>query len=133
MINIGPGGGAAGTGNVDTAALITAAGVTTTQTGTDQVNYGGRGVVVVFDMTVVGTGSVTLSIQGKDVASGKYYTILAGVAVVTNITSVYTIYPGAAVTANVSSNSPLPRTWRVLATANNANAATYTVGASVIV
>ena len=29
-------------------------------------------------MTAAGTGSVTLAIQGKDQASGKYYTLLAG-------------------------------------------------------
>jgi hypothetical protein len=118
--------------NVDTAALITASGATTSQTGADQTNYNGRGLIVVLDMTVVGTGSVTLTIQGKDAASGKYYTLLAGAAVVTNSTNVYTVYPGAPATANVSANSPLPRTWRLITTANNANATSYVVGASVI-
>lgn len=120
-------------GNVDTAALINASAVTTTQTGADQTNFNGRGLIVVFNMATVGTGSVTLTIQGKDAASGQYYTILAGAAVTTNSTNVYTVYPGGPATANVAANSPLPRTWRVLATANNANATTYTVGASVIV
>jgi hypothetical protein len=109
---------------------VTGSAVTTTQTGADQTNAGFRGVIVVLDMTVVGTGSVTLSIQGKDTVSGKYYTLLAGAAVTTNSTNVYTVYPGVPATANVSANSPLPRTWRVLVTANNANATTYTVGAS---
>lgn len=118
--------------NIDTAALVTATGATTTQTGADQTNYNGRGVKVVLDMTVVGTGSVTLTIQGKDVASGKYYTLLAGAAVTTISTNVYEIGPGLPATANVSANAQLPRTWRVLVTANNANATTYTVGASVI-
>ncbi len=113
--------------------LITAAAVTATQTSPDQTNGFGRGLIVVLDMTAVGTGSVTITIQGKDPASGKYYTLLAGAAVVTNSTNVYTVYPGAPATANVSANSPLPRTWRVVVTANNANATTYTVGASVIV
>ena len=121
--------------NVNTAALVTATGATTTQTGADQTNINGRGLIVVLDMTVNagGSGSVTLTIQGKDAASGKYYTLLAGAAVVSVVTNVYTVYPGAPVTTNVSANAPLPRTWRVLATANNANATTYTVGASVIV
>jgi hypothetical protein len=113
--------------------LITAVGVTATQNSPDQTNGFGRGLIVVLDMTVVGTGSVTITIQGKDPASGKYYTLLTGAAVVTNSTNVYTVYPGAPATANVSANAPLPRTWRVLVTANNANATTYTVGASVIV
>lgn len=119
-------------GNIDTAALINAAGATTSQTGADQTNYNGRGLQVVLDMTVVGTGSVTLTIQGKDAASGKYYTLLAGAAVVTNSTNLYTVYPGAPTTANASASLPLPRVWRVITTANNANATTYTVGASVI-
>jgi hypothetical protein len=120
-------------GNFDTAALITAAAATTTQTSADQTNYNGRGVTVVLDMTNVGTGSVNLTIQGKDVASGKYYTLLAGAAVVTNVTNVYTVYPAVTAAANVSANSPLPRTWRVVVTANNANPTTFTVGASVLV
>lgn len=120
-------------GNLDTAALITASGATTTQTSADQTNFNGRGVKVVLNMTAAGTGSVTLSIQGKDAASGAYYTILAGVAVTTNTTNVYTVYPGAPAAANVSANDVLPRTWRTVCTANNANAASYTVGASVIV
>lgn len=113
--------------------LVTAVGATTTQTSPDQVNVGARGVKVTIDTTVIGTGSVTVTIQGKDKASGKYYTILAGAAVVTNTTNTYTVFPGATVTANVSANDELPEIWRVLVTANNANAATYTVGASTLV
>jgi len=118
--------------NIDTSALITAAGTTTTQNSSDQTNINGRGVKVVLDMTVVGTGSVTLSIQGKDAASGAYYTILTGAAITTNSVNVYEVYPGITATANVSASATLPRTWRVLVTANNANPVTYIVGASVI-
>ncbi len=64
-------------------------------------------------------------------ASGKYYTLLAGAAVITNSTNIYEVRPGATVTANVSANAALPRTWRVLLTANNANPCSYTVGACV--
>lgn len=118
-------------GNSDTAALITCAGCIATQTGTDQTNAGQRGLKVVVDMTVVGTGSITCAIQGKDVASGKYYSLLTGAAIITNSTNVYTVYPGITATTN-STADILPRTWRVVCTANNANATTYTVGASVI-
>ena len=113
------------------ATLITAVGVTTTQTSDDQTNLNGSLVTVVLDMTTVGTGSVTLSIQGKDPASGKYYTLLSGAAVTTNSTNVYAVYPGAPATANVSANAVLPKTWRVQVVAGNANATSYTVGASV--
>lgn len=118
--------------NQDTAALITAAAATISQTGADQTNHNANSLKVVLDMTTVGTGSVTLTIQGKDAASGKYYTLLAGAAVVTNSTNVYEIGPGLPATANVSANTLLPRVWRVITTANNANATSYTVGASVV-
>jgi hypothetical protein len=108
-------------------------GATTTQTSPDFNNANARGLKVVLDMTTVGTGSVTLTIQGKDRASGKYYTLLAGAAVVTNVTNVYTIYPGYPVVANVSANEVLPNIWRIVCTANNANATTYTVGATMLV
>lgn len=114
------------------ATVLNVSAATTTQPSPDQLNYVGRGVKVVLSMTAVGTGSVTLSIQGKDAVSGQYYTILAGAAVVTNGVNVYTVYPGVTAAANVSASDVLPRTWRVLVTANNANATTYSVGASVI-
>jgi hypothetical protein len=106
--------------------------VTTSQTGADIQSPTAFGVKVVLDMTVVGTGSVTLTIQGKDKVSGKYYAILAGAAVVTNSTNVYTVFPGAPIAANVSANDTIPEIWRWIVTANNANPATYTVGFSTI-
>lgn len=116
-----------------TGSLAIAAGATTTQTGPDiENNLGARGVVVVVDTTVIGTGSITLTIQGKDRVSGKYYTLLASAAIVTNVTTAYAVFPGATVTANVSANMGLPDVWRLLVTANNANAATYTVGFSTL-
>ena len=114
-------------------AVFNAVGATTTQTSQDFTNENGKGVKVWLDTTAIGTGSVTLTIQGKDPASGKYVTLLSGAAVVTNATNVYTVYPGMAVAANVSANDILPKTFRIVVTANNANAATYTVGASVVV
>lgn len=112
--------------------ILASAARTTTQTSADFTNVDARGVKVVLDMTTVGTGNVTLTIQGKDVASGKYYTLLAGVAVTTNSTNVYTVFPGATITANVSANDTLPHTWRVQVVANNANSAVYSVGASTL-
>jgi acyl CoA:acetate/3-ketoacid CoA transferase beta subunit len=101
---------------------------TTTQTQADQVNRGHSGIKVVVDTTVFGTGSVTVTIQGLDPTSGKYYTILASAAIVATGTVVLTVFPGAPVTGNVAANDQLPATWRLLATANNANSQTYSVG-----
>jgi hypothetical protein len=78
----------------------------------------------VVDTTVFGTGSVTVTIQGLDPTSGKYYTMLASAAIVATGTVVLTVFPGAPV-GNVSANDQLPATWRLLATANNANSQTY--------
>lgn len=108
------------------AALLASASRTTTQTGADITNYNHRGIKVIVDMTVVGTGSVTVAIQGKS-AVGTYYPILTGAAVTTNVTNVYTVFPGATAAANSVANDALPRTFRIVITANNANAATYSV------
>lgn len=112
--------------------LLASASRTTTQNGADTTNVNHAGIHVVLDMTVVGTGSVTLTIQGKDEVSGKYYTILAGAAVTTNSTNVYKVYPGITAAANASASDVLPATFRIIVTANNANAATYSVGYSLI-
>lgn len=108
--------------------FLASAARTTTQTQADQVNRGHRGIKVVVDTTVFGTGSVTLTIQGLDPTSGKYYTLLASAAIVSVVTTAYTVYPSLPATANVSANDLLPATWRLLVTANNANSQTYSVG-----
>lgn len=113
---------------VTEATLLASAARTTTQTGADITNPGGRTLIVVLDMTTVGTGSVTLTIEGKDSASGKYYTLLAGAAVITNSTNRYRVGPTLAVAANSVAQDYLPRVFRINVTANNANSAVYSVG-----
>lgn len=117
--------------NIDGTGLASAARTTTTNSG-DITNYNGTGVHVVLDVTNAGTGSITLTIQGKDALSGQYYTLLAGAAVTTVSTNVYKVFPGSTVTANVSANDICPRTIRILVTHNNANSITYSVGYSLI-
>jgi len=118
--------------NLDNITVLASAARTTTQTQADQTNYNHRGIMAVLDMTTVGTGSVTLEIDAKDPVSGKYIALLTGAAVVSNSTNIYTVYPGNTVTANVSASTVLPRTWRIKVTANNANSATYSVGAMLL-
>jgi len=113
--------------------ILSGVGATATQNSADQLNPCGRGVKVFANVSAIGTGSVTFSIQAKDPASGTYSTILSSAAIVANGMTVLTVYPGLPATANVSANDVLPRQWRVVATANNANPVNYTVGASVIV
>jgi len=114
--------------------ILTSAARTTTQTGADQITPGGyRGLVVYVSMTAVGTGSITMTIQGKDPTSAVYYTILAGAAVITNVFNVYRVYPTITAVSNAIAQDALPAVWRILVTANNANSATYSVGASYLV
>lgn len=122
-------------GNVDTGALIT---LTTQAAGTvnsaDQTNYNGKGLVVGVNITLATTASAVVTIQGKDTASGQYYTILASAALATTGFTSLTAYPSAATTANVSISAVLPRTWRISVTVTGGAASmTATIGASVIV
>jgi len=111
--------------------LLASGARTTTQTSADLLNVGGCSALnVVLDMTTVGTGSVTITINGKDVASGKYYLILAGAAVTTNSTNRYRVGPTITAAANSIAQDYLPRTFQIVVTANNANSATYSVGYS---
>ena len=113
--------------------VLSGVGQTTSQNSADLLNPYGRGVKVFVNVSLIGTGSVTVTIQGKDPGSGTYYTILASAAIVANGFTVLSVYPGLVAAANSAVNDVLPRQWRVQATANNANAANYSVGASVIV
>jgi hypothetical protein len=109
--------------------LLASAARTTTQTSADIVNYNGNSaLIVVLDMTTVGTASVTVSIDGKDTVSGKYYNILTGAAIITNSTNRYKVGPNIAAVANSIAQDYLPRIFRIVVTANNANSGTYSVG-----
>lgn len=124
-------------GNYNTAALVSlsAAGVGTTN-GADQANVNARGVQVVVDITAIsGTApTLTVKLQGKDAASGKYYDLLTSAALSATGTTLLTLYPGAAATANVSSPQVLPATWRVIGTVGGTTpAVTATVGASLVI
>lgn len=110
------------------ATLLASAARTTTQTSADITVYNARFLRVILDMTTVGTGDVTVTINGKDSASGKYFLLLAGTNITTNSTNVYSVGVGLTVAANVAANNFLPRIIQIVVTANNANSATYSVG-----
>lgn len=112
--------------------LLASAARTVTTSSADQTNNNAKGLHVVLDVTSAGTGDITLTIEGKDTLSGKYYTLLAGTNVTTNSTNVYKVYPGLPATANVSANDIVPRTYRVTVTANNANTITYSVASLLV-
>lgn len=123
--------------NIDTGPLINAYWSTTQQTSADQVNFNGRGAIIVLSVTGITTGLpaglIQLIVQGKDGASGLYYPIFTGPPVNTAKSSVtpYLIHVDALVSPT-SAKTPLPRTWNVIVNALNANPASYTVGASIV-
>jgi hypothetical protein len=118
--------------NIDTAALQTlVAQAAGTVTSADQTNYNGRGVKLGINTTAT-TGTITVSIQGKDAASGVYYTIATGTAIAAPGFTTLTVYPGITTAANADVSDILPRTWRTSVTVGAGGGASATVGASVI-
>lgn len=114
-------------GNVAITTLASAA-RTTTQTSADLINYNGRFLHVILNVTSAGTGSITLTINGKDGASSTYYPLLVGAAVTTNSQNIYRVGVGLTSAANSVANDFVPRTFQLIVTANNANTMTYSLG-----
>jgi len=101
----------------------------------DQLNPAGSGIKLVIDITAISgtTPTLTVTLQGKDTTSGKYYTILASAALNAVGTTVLTVFPSATAAANVAANDMLPRTWRVSAVVGGTGpSVTATIGASVV-
>lgn len=95
-----------------------------------------RGLKLVIDITAIaGTSpTVTVTIQGKDPVSGKYYTLLASAALAATGTTTLTIYPGIATVANASVDDVLPATWRIsVVVGGTGPSATMTIGGSLLV
>lgn len=109
-------------------ALFASAARTATVTSRDISNPGFKFLDVVLDVTAAGTGSVTVTINGKDPASAKYFLLLAGAAVTTISTNQYQVGPYVTGAANVKAVRGLPDILQVVLTANNANSLTSSVG-----
>jgi hypothetical protein len=108
---------------------LTAA-VAATYNGADQHNPSGFGIHVTVDITNI-TGTLTVTIQGKDPASGKYYTLLASAPLAAVATTVLKVFPGATVAANLAANDILPDTFRVIAVSAT-GPVTATIGCSIV-
>lgn len=106
---------------------------TAAPTNVDQHNEACSGVHVIVDYTArAAATTLTVTVEGKDPASGKYYTLLQSAALAL-ATTVLKVFPGATPAANLAANDILPRTWRVIVTPSDGNSATYSVGASLVV
>lgn len=113
---------AANLDNVEALSLTNAA---ANASGADLANtaYGAANIVV--DVTAISgtTPSLTITVEGKDPVSGKYFTVLQSAALTAVGTTVLSVGIGLPATANVSANAILPRTWRVSAAIGGATPA----------
>lgn len=79
-----------------------------------------------------GAYSQTITIQGKDEASGKYYTILAS-AVHTDVsTRVLQVHPGEVASANLIAEALLPANIRISISHTTNNSITRTIGVQLV-
>ena len=86
---------------------------------------------VIIDVTAVtATPALTVKIQGKDPASGKWYDILVSTAIATVSTTVLKVGPALTAAANLVANDMIPSIWRVTVTHGDTDSATYSVGAN---
>lgn len=112
--------------------VLASAARTIATNGPDMTNYNARGLHLIIDVTAFTAGSITITIQGKDPVSGKYYTILTSAALAAVATTVLRVYPDATIAANVSINDILPRTWRAIVAVSTADSVTYSIGANLV-
>lgn len=111
------------------ALTLTAASANTSSA--DIANQFATGGHVIIDITAI-TGTVptlAVTVEGKDINSGKYYPILTSAMLSAVGTTVLRIFPGAIATANLSANDILPSTFRVsVAIAGTTPAVTARIG-----
>lgn len=98
----------------------------------DLTNQFGHSVKCLVSITKLGaSATLTVTIQGKDTASGRYYTLLASTALNSVSDTVLTVGPGLTAATNTIVNDVLPATWNVKAVVGTA-AVTATIGCSTI-
>lgn len=96
-------------------------------------NHNCRGMHLVIDITAITgtTPTLTVTIEGKDPTSGKFYTILASAALNATGTTVLKVYPGLTAAANTVANDVIPRDFRVKAVVGGTTpAVTATISAN---
>ena len=120
--------------NTDRGAVVTltAAG-SGTVTSADLQNVTGAGVSVVIDITAITGTSPTLvvKVQGKDVASGKYFDLITSATLNATGTTRLRIYPGIIQTGtNTFVSDVVPEWYRISYTIGGTSpAVTATIGA----
>lgn len=70
------------------------------------------GCILFINVTAV-TGSLTVTLKGKDETSGNFYTILASPAIAATGMTVLRVYPGLVASANAVANDVTPVTCQI--------------------
>lgn len=78
------------------------------------------------------SASQTITIKGKDEASGKYYDILVAAAQTTVSTKILRVFPGALASANLIANDVLPANVRISISHTTDDAVTRTLGLQLV-
>ena len=110
---------------------LTFTALSTSVNGDDLDNLSSSSGNMIVDITAItGTSpTLTVTLQGKDPASGKYYDIIASAALTATGTTMIKIMPGGQIAANTSANNGIPKVFRVIAAAGGTTPSiTGTVG-----
>jgi hypothetical protein len=115
----------------DYVTILTSAARTASVNSQDYINTNGyQNMILTIDATAAAaTPSVVFTIEGKDLASGKYYTILASAAITGTGTTILRVSPGLTAAANTIAKDFIPFVWRLKVVAADADSLTYSVGA----
>jgi len=106
---------------------------TTSDTSDTQTNWGHKGIRITVTTTdTILTPSLVFTLQGYNVSSATWFTVLASAAITGESTTNLFVYPGAAVTTNVSANTALPHFWRIVSAAGDTDSCKYAVIAELI-
>ncbi len=123
--------------NTDLVLLASAARTAATPT-PDQINYNGRGVVLLLNVTANPGGAETLTVSIEAKIGGVYRTMTAfpATAAAANATYLYLLYPGIVETVAVANLEPqalvLPRGWRGVVTPSASGSWTYQLDGSLL-
>lgn len=120
------------TSNVAGIALASTAQTAASVVSADIQNPYWRGGIFVVNVSAYTSGTYTVTVQGQDVLTGAYYTILASAALGATGTTVMRVYPGITVAANLSVAEPLPRVFRVTLTGASTPVATLSVSYTLV-
>jgi len=95
-------------------------------------SHGFRGAMTITDFTTrTGTATLTVTIEGYDFTSGKWYTLIASAALAAVATTQLLTYPGATVVANSVGQWGVPSKFRVKAVVAS-DTATFSIGLELV-